>query len=179
MKDLNEELLLAKDGVRAAKARENSLREELETLSKDLQRSQKSHNKLQNEKETLEDQLDELKKKVQRLSSGLQVRLHAFFTPIHFYHEWLRSRYLSRCSWAILTTVTVLDSESVALFFSEKEELLLSVWFNRAFLWQQWIRLDTIVQILTLIRVCSPWKEKNICTVCVIIVLSAFLNYNV
>lgn len=98
VKDLNEELLLAKDGVRAAKARENSLREELETLSKDLQRSQKSHNKLQNEKETLEDQLDELKKKVQRLSSGLQVRLHAFFTPIHFYHEWLRSRNLSRCS---------------------------------------------------------------------------------
>lgn len=91
VKDLNDELLLAKDGVRAAKARENSLREELETLSKDLQRSQKSHNKLQSEKETLEDQLDELKKKVQRLSSGLQVRLHAFFTPIHFYHEWLRN----------------------------------------------------------------------------------------
>lgn len=83
MKDLNEELQLAKDGVRAAKARENSLREELESLNKDLQRSHKSHNKLQGEKESLEDQLNELKKKVQRLSSGLQVRPHmCFFTPV-------------------------------------------------------------------------------------------------
>ncbi|KAF4095066.1 centrosomal protein of 290 kDa isoform X2 [Onychostoma macrolepis] len=75
VKDLNDELLLAKDGVRAVKARENSLREELENLNKDLQKSQKSHNKLQSEKETLEDQLDELKKKVQRLSSGLQAQV--------------------------------------------------------------------------------------------------------
>uniref|UniRef100_A0A9J7Y351 Centrosomal protein 290 n=1 Tax=Cyprinus carpio carpio TaxID=630221 RepID=A0A9J7Y351_CYPCA len=64
------ELQLAKDGVRAAKARENSLREELENLNKDLQRSQKSHNKLQSEKETLEDQLSELKKKSQVESDG-------------------------------------------------------------------------------------------------------------
>uniref|UniRef100_A0A8C2FC99 Centrosomal protein 290 n=1 Tax=Cyprinus carpio TaxID=7962 RepID=A0A8C2FC99_CYPCA len=77
VKDLNEELQLAKDGVRAAKARENSLREELENLNKDLQRSQKSHNKLQSEKETLEDQLSELKKKVQRLSSGLQSQVES------------------------------------------------------------------------------------------------------
>jgi len=78
VRDLNEELQLAKDGVRAAKARENSLKEELENLNMDLQRSQKSHNKLQSEKEALEDQLNEQKKKVQRLSSGLQVRLHVF-----------------------------------------------------------------------------------------------------
>ncbi|XP_043083956.1 centrosomal protein of 290 kDa isoform X2 [Puntigrus tetrazona] len=77
VKDLNEELLLAKDGLRAAKARENSLKEELETINKDLQRSQKSHNKLQSEKETLEDQLNELKKKVQRLSSGLQAQVES------------------------------------------------------------------------------------------------------
>ncbi|KAK7121543.1 hypothetical protein R3I93_022587 [Phoxinus phoxinus] len=74
VRDLNEELQLAKDGVRAAKARENSLKEELENLNMDLQRSQKSHNKLQSEKETLEDQLNEQKKKVQRLSSGLQAQ---------------------------------------------------------------------------------------------------------
>ncbi len=123
VKDLNDELLLAKDVVRAAKAREISLREELETLSKDLQRSQKSHNKLQNEKETLEDQLDELKKKVQRLSSGLQVRPHVFFTPVHFYHEWLRSRNV----W-----LAVLEQYCHCL----GQELLLSVWFNRAFLWR-------------------------------------------
>ncbi|XP_050955227.1 centrosomal protein of 290 kDa isoform X2 [Labeo rohita] len=77
VKDLNEELQLAKDGVRAAKARENSLREELESLNKDLQRSHKSHNKLQGEKESLEDQLNELKKKVQRLSSGLQAQVES------------------------------------------------------------------------------------------------------
>ncbi|XP_016425169.1 centrosomal protein of 290 kDa isoform X1 [Sinocyclocheilus rhinocerous] len=77
VKDLNEELQQAKDGIRAAKARENSLREELENLNKDLQRSQKSHNKLQSEKEFLEDQLDELKKKVQRLSSGLQAQVES------------------------------------------------------------------------------------------------------
>ncbi|TRZ00666.1 hypothetical protein DNTS_032011 [Danionella cerebrum] len=78
VKDLNEELQLAKDSARAAKARENSLKEELETLNKDLQRSQKSQSKLQSEKESLEDQLSELKKKIQRLSSGLQVRVHMF-----------------------------------------------------------------------------------------------------
>lgn len=78
VRDLNEELQLSKDGVRAAKARENSLREELENLNKDLQRSQKSHHKLQSEKEALEDQLNEQKRKVQRLSSGLQVRPHVF-----------------------------------------------------------------------------------------------------
>ncbi|XP_052399727.1 centrosomal protein of 290 kDa isoform X2 [Carassius gibelio] len=77
VKDLNEELQLAKDGVRAAKARENSLREELENLNKDLQRSQKTQNKLQTEKETLEDQLNELKKKIQRLSSGLQSQVES------------------------------------------------------------------------------------------------------
>ncbi|XP_073688037.1 centrosomal protein of 290 kDa [Garra rufa] len=77
VKDLNEELQLAKDGVRAAKARENSLREELENLNKDLQRGQKSYNKLRSEKETLEDQLNELKKKVQRLSSGLQAQVES------------------------------------------------------------------------------------------------------
>ncbi|XP_067293286.1 centrosomal protein of 290 kDa isoform X2 [Pseudorasbora parva] len=77
VKDLNEELQLAKDGVRAAKARENSLKEEMENLIKDLQRSQKSHNKLQSEKEVLEDQLNEQKKKVQRLSSGLQAQVES------------------------------------------------------------------------------------------------------
>ncbi|XP_048015309.1 centrosomal protein of 290 kDa isoform X2 [Megalobrama amblycephala] len=77
VRDLNEELQLAKDGVRAAKARENSLREELENLNKDLQRSQKSHHKLHSEKEALEDQLNEQKRKVQRLSSGLQAQVES------------------------------------------------------------------------------------------------------
>lgn len=79
VRDLNEELQLAKDGVRGAKARENSLKEDLETLNKDLQRSQKSHNKLQSEKEALEEHLNELKKKVQRLSTGLQVKTACIF----------------------------------------------------------------------------------------------------
>lgn len=77
VRDLNEELQLAKDGVRAAKARENSLKEDLETLNKDLQRSQKSQNKLQSEKEALEEHLNELKKKIQRLSSGLQAQVES------------------------------------------------------------------------------------------------------
>ncbi|XP_051548638.1 centrosomal protein of 290 kDa isoform X2 [Myxocyprinus asiaticus] len=77
VRDLNEELQGAKEGVRAAKARENSLREELESLNKDLQRSQKTQNKLQSEKEALEDQLIELKKKVERLSNGLQAQVES------------------------------------------------------------------------------------------------------
>ncbi|XP_051978997.1 centrosomal protein of 290 kDa [Xyrauchen texanus] len=77
VRDLNEELQGAKEGVRAAKARENSLREELESLNKDLQRSQKTQNKLQGEKEALEDQLIELKKKVERLSNGLQAQVES------------------------------------------------------------------------------------------------------
>ncbi|XP_077066806.1 centrosomal protein of 290 kDa isoform X3 [Siphateles boraxobius] len=96
VRDLNEELQLAKDGVRAAKARENSLKEELENLNMDLQRSQKSHNKLQNEKEALEDQLNEQKKKVQRLSSGLQAQAESDGPTVEALQKKIRKLELDR-----------------------------------------------------------------------------------
>lgn len=123
MRDLNEELQLAKDGVRAAKARENSLKEELENLNMDFQRSQKSHNKLHSEKEALEDQLNEQKKKVQRLSSGLQVRPHVF--PIQKGSLPLFTCTINVCGYKIPVSLILsnptssskhLDSESSALF---------------------------------------------------------------
>lgn len=85
MEDLAEDLQASKDAVRAAKARENSLRDELEDVNKDLLRSQKSQKKLQNEKDALEDELNELKKKVQRLSSVLQVSRVIHSRPLASY----------------------------------------------------------------------------------------------
>ncbi|KAJ8261931.1 hypothetical protein GJAV_G00160140 [Gymnothorax javanicus] len=77
VQELNEELLTAKDGLRAAKARESSLRDEVEGLSRDLQRSQRTQTKLQNEREEREDEIQELKKRVKRLTTGLQSKAEA------------------------------------------------------------------------------------------------------
>ncbi|XP_061108253.1 centrosomal protein of 290 kDa isoform X1 [Conger conger] len=77
IQEVNEELQVAKDGLRAARARESSLRDEAEGLSRDLQRSQKTQAKLQKEKEESEDEVQELKKRVKRLTTGLQSKAEA------------------------------------------------------------------------------------------------------
>ncbi|XP_064199085.1 centrosomal protein of 290 kDa isoform X1 [Anguilla rostrata] len=77
IQELSEELQVAKDGLRAARSRESSLRDEAEGLSRDLQRSQKTQAKLQKEKEEREDEVQELKKRVKRLTTGLQSKAEA------------------------------------------------------------------------------------------------------
>ncbi|XP_035280750.1 centrosomal protein of 290 kDa isoform X4 [Anguilla anguilla] len=77
IQELSEELQVAKDGLRAARSRESSLRDEAEALSRDLQRSQKTQAKLQKEKEEREDEVQELKKRVKRLTTGLQSKAEA------------------------------------------------------------------------------------------------------
>ncbi|KAJ8381846.1 hypothetical protein SKAU_G00026240 [Synaphobranchus kaupii] len=77
IQELNEELQVAKDSLKAAKSRETSLRDETEGLGRDLQRSQKAQAKLQKEKEEMEDEVQELKKRVKRLTSGLQSKAEA------------------------------------------------------------------------------------------------------
>lgn len=73
MQDLNEELQLAKESAKAARGRENTLKEEVDGLNQDLQKSQKTQRRLQAEKEEREHEIQELKQQIKRLSSALQV----------------------------------------------------------------------------------------------------------
>ncbi|KAI1888582.1 hypothetical protein AGOR_G00186650 [Albula goreensis] len=77
LQELSEELQVARDGLRAGKSRESLLRDEAEGLARDLQRSHKAHAKLQREKEERDGEVDELKKRVKRLTSGLQSKAEA------------------------------------------------------------------------------------------------------
>ncbi|KAL3061051.1 hypothetical protein OYC64_009289 [Pagothenia borchgrevinki] len=72
VQELNEELQSAKDSARAARGRENSLREEVDGLTQDLQRSVKAQRRLQAEREEQEQEVQELKQKAKRFSSALQ-----------------------------------------------------------------------------------------------------------
>ncbi|XP_070829211.1 centrosomal protein of 290 kDa isoform X6 [Chaetodon trifascialis] len=72
VQELNEELQAAKESAKAARGRENTLKEELDGLNQDLQRSQKTQKRLQAEKEEREQEIQELKQQVKRLSSALQ-----------------------------------------------------------------------------------------------------------
>ncbi|XP_044213452.1 centrosomal protein of 290 kDa isoform X1 [Thunnus albacares] len=72
LQDLNEELQVAKDSAKAARGRENTLKEEVDGLNQDLQRSQKTQRRLQAEKEEREQEIQELKQQIKRLSSALQ-----------------------------------------------------------------------------------------------------------
>ncbi|KAM4619168.1 centrosomal protein of 290 kDa [Polymixia lowei] len=72
VQELDEELLAAKESARAAKGRENVLKDEMEALNRDLQRSQKAQSRLQGEKEERDQEIQELKQRIRRLSSGLQ-----------------------------------------------------------------------------------------------------------
>lgn len=73
VQELHEELQAAKESTRAARGRENALKEEVDGLNQDLQRSQKTQRRLQTEKEEREQQVLELKQQIKRLSSALQV----------------------------------------------------------------------------------------------------------
>ncbi|XP_076589771.1 centrosomal protein of 290 kDa isoform X8 [Chaetodon auriga] len=72
VQELNEELQAAKESAKAARGRENTLKEELDGLNQDLQRSQKTQKRLQAEKEEREQEIQELKQQAKRLSSALQ-----------------------------------------------------------------------------------------------------------
>uniref|UniRef100_A0A7N8WZR2 Centrosomal protein 290 n=1 Tax=Mastacembelus armatus TaxID=205130 RepID=A0A7N8WZR2_9TELE len=74
LKELNEELQAAKESAKAARGRENTLKEEVDSLNRDLQKSQKSLRHLQAEKEEREQEIQELKQQIKRLSSALQVK---------------------------------------------------------------------------------------------------------
>ncbi|KAK1167193.1 centrosomal protein of 290 kDa isoform X1, partial [Acipenser oxyrinchus oxyrinchus] len=74
IEDLNEQLLTAKENLKASKNKENSLKEEIYSLNRDLNRSYKAHNKLQSEKEELDKENEELKKRIKRLASSMQIK---------------------------------------------------------------------------------------------------------
>uniref|UniRef100_A0A8C9RVU4 Centrosomal protein 290 n=1 Tax=Scleropages formosus TaxID=113540 RepID=A0A8C9RVU4_SCLFO len=72
VQDLQEELQTTRENLKVAKTREISLKKEVEGLNKDVQRSQKCLSKLQNEKDRQEEEIEDLKKRIKRLTSGLQ-----------------------------------------------------------------------------------------------------------
>uniref|UniRef100_A0A8D2ZEC6 Centrosomal protein 290 n=1 Tax=Scophthalmus maximus TaxID=52904 RepID=A0A8D2ZEC6_SCOMX len=73
VQELSEELQAAKESAKAARGRENTLKEEVDCLSQDLQRSHKTQRRLQAEREEREQEVQELKQQTKRLSSALQV----------------------------------------------------------------------------------------------------------
>ncbi|CAK6954564.1 centrosomal protein of 290 kDa [Scomber scombrus] len=72
LQELNDELQVSKDSAKAARGRENTLKEEMDGLNQDIQRTQKTQRRLQAEKEEREQEIQELKQQVKRLSSALQ-----------------------------------------------------------------------------------------------------------
>lgn len=80
VQELNEELQAAKESAKAARGRENNLKEEVDGLNQDLQRSQKTLRRLQAEKEEREQEIQELKQQIKRLSSALQVSISNYFS---------------------------------------------------------------------------------------------------
>lgn len=83
MQELNEELQAAKESTKAAKGREDILREEIGDLNQDLQRNQKTQRRLQADKEEREHEIQELKQQIKRLSSALQVGVCEEFGTVH------------------------------------------------------------------------------------------------
>uniref|UniRef100_UPI0037E88129 centrosomal protein of 290 kDa isoform X2 n=1 Tax=Semicossyphus pulcher TaxID=241346 RepID=UPI0037E88129 len=72
VQELSQELQAAKDSVRAARGRENTLKEEVDSLNYDLQRTQKNLKHLQADKEGKEEEIQELRQQIKRLSNALQ-----------------------------------------------------------------------------------------------------------
>lgn len=73
VQELNTELQAAKESAKAARDRENTLKEEMEGLNQEIKRNQKTQKRLQTEKEEREQEIQELKQQVKRHSSALQV----------------------------------------------------------------------------------------------------------
>uniref|UniRef100_A0A667YHJ1 Centrosomal protein 290 n=1 Tax=Myripristis murdjan TaxID=586833 RepID=A0A667YHJ1_9TELE len=74
VQELHEDLQTSKESVRAARDRENALKEEVEGLNQDFQRSQKAQRRLQSEKEERDQEIQKLNQQIKRLSSALQVK---------------------------------------------------------------------------------------------------------
>uniref|UniRef100_A0A6Q2Y5Q7 Centrosomal protein of 290kDa coiled-coil region domain-containing protein n=1 Tax=Esox lucius TaxID=8010 RepID=A0A6Q2Y5Q7_ESOLU len=74
VQELNDELQGAKESLKAGRGKENTLKDELESLNRDLQNSMKAQRKLQKEKEERDEEIQELKQRIKRLNSGLQVK---------------------------------------------------------------------------------------------------------
>uniref|UniRef100_A0AAY5L8N9 Centrosomal protein of 290kDa coiled-coil region domain-containing protein n=1 Tax=Esox lucius TaxID=8010 RepID=A0AAY5L8N9_ESOLU len=74
VQELNDELQGAKESLKAGRGKENTLKDELESLNRDLQNSMKAQRKLQKEKEERDEEIQELKQRIKRLNSGLQVQ---------------------------------------------------------------------------------------------------------
>ncbi|XP_042352849.1 centrosomal protein of 290 kDa [Plectropomus leopardus] len=70
--ELSEELKAAKESTKAARGRENTLKEEVDGLNQDLQKSLKTQRRLQTEREEREQEIQELRQQNKRLSSALQ-----------------------------------------------------------------------------------------------------------
>ncbi|KAM4734681.1 centrosomal protein of 290 kDa isoform 3-T3 [Anableps anableps] len=77
VQELNEELQAAKESAKAARSRENILREEIEGLNQNFQKYQKTQRRLQAEKEEREQEVLELKQQVKRLTSTMQNQTEA------------------------------------------------------------------------------------------------------
>ncbi|XP_032401793.1 LOW QUALITY PROTEIN: centrosomal protein of 290 kDa [Xiphophorus hellerii] len=77
VQELNEELQAAKDSAKAARSRENVLKEEVEGLNQDFQRYQRTQRRLQAEKAEREQEVVELKQQVKRLTSTMQNQTEA------------------------------------------------------------------------------------------------------
>lgn len=84
LQELEEELLAAKESVKAARGRENTLKEEVDSVNQELQRGQKVLRRLQTEKEEREEEIQALKQQIKRLSSTLQVVSHGVMSLSDF-----------------------------------------------------------------------------------------------
>ncbi|KAM6973340.1 centrosomal protein of 290 kDa [Aplochiton taeniatus] len=72
VQELSDDLQVAKDSAKAARGRENALKDEVEGLNRSLQQSLKANSRLQSEKEETEQETQELKQRIKRLTSSLQ-----------------------------------------------------------------------------------------------------------
>ncbi|XP_014882643.1 centrosomal protein of 290 kDa-like, partial [Poecilia latipinna] len=72
VQELNEELQAAKESAKAARSRENVLKEEVEGLNLDFQKYQRTQRRLQAEKAEREQEVVELKQQIKRLTSTMQ-----------------------------------------------------------------------------------------------------------
>ena len=75
VQELNKELQSAKESSKAARGREEALKEQMEEVSGDLHRSQRTQSRLQGEKDQRDQEVQELRQRIKRLSSGLQVHI--------------------------------------------------------------------------------------------------------
>ncbi|XP_072208078.1 centrosomal protein of 290 kDa isoform X3 [Excalfactoria chinensis] len=74
IEELNNQISKLTDNLKLSKNRESALLDERDELSQELQRKQKAFTKMTREKNEIEMENDELKKRIRRLTSGIQNR---------------------------------------------------------------------------------------------------------